>query len=301
VVKRRLIFTQWEDASERAPFNRLEAAQRLADLPPDQTVLVHGTQTTAVEVDQVGSDTEPTMLQLLALREYDNRPVDWGPGQGASPISMLAERYPADITHVVLWGDNLAAYDSYPNAPGLSRLSSYLRDRADARVHFSALYDPTIIEQLDDLEGVRAVTYGIHSHEKASAAANAGLLSGFAPPRFNPATTPSLTVTLGMSRKGPRDEYLDPEVSEQMLQAAAHAEQLFDSLKVRGRSRSRGRSVTLDLLSQRVAVETELPRAPEGGNLAARPAVYAALRQARRDKIEVLRQAASAALLSEHA
>ncbi|MCW3064745.1 MAG: hypothetical protein JWN32_1917 [Solirubrobacterales bacterium] len=300
------MFSGWQDGSERAAFDRLEAARRLQALDPDELVLVHGDQITAVDVDDVGTATRPTSLQLLALRDYDNRPVDWGPGAGAGPINMLRERYPADITHVALWGDNVVAQDVYPNAPGLSRLSIYLRERTDQRVRFTALYDPTVLDQLDDLEGVRAVTYGIHSHEKVETARQAGLLEAYAPPRFNPSTTPSLTVTLGISRNGPRDQFLDPDVSDEILGMAERAEQLFDALRVRGRSRTlktpsgKPKTVELNLLSQRVQVQAELPRAPEGGNLAARPQVYGALRDAKRDLADVLQGAVDAALLVGH-
>ena len=70
---------------------------------------------------------------------------------------------------------------------------------------------------------------------------------------------------------------------------AQQAGDLLDSFVITGRSLSRrrpdgtGELVRLNLLSQRLQVERELPRAAEGGNQAARPAVYEALREAKRE------------------
>lgn len=295
------MFSEWQDASAQVPFDRIAAAEAIAALPPDELVLAHGGQITAIEVDAIGGANSPTCFQLLALRDFESRPLDWGPGTGASPIEMLRDRYPADITHVAIWEDNVAAYDRHRNAPGLGRLSSYLRDKADQRVHFHSLYDPTVIEQLADLESVRSFEYGIHENVRFEAAAEAGLLERF----FPTAHAPSMSVRLGMSRKSPRGASLDPEVSEALLQAAQRAEEFFDSLYVSGRSRTQRteagnpETVTLNLLSQRLHVEKDLPRAPEGGNLAARPQVYRALRSAKRElqEAETLQRAAAAAAL----
>lgn len=300
-IMRKLMFSGWQDASDQEPFDRIAAANSIAELPANDLVLEHGGQITAVEVHQIGTETSPTCFQLLALRDFDNRPLDWGPESGANPIEMLRDRFPADITHVAIWGDNTAAYDRHANAPGLGRLSSYLRDKADQRVHFVSLYDPTIVEQLDDLESIRSFEYGIYSHNRFDAAAEAGLLERF----FPRAQAPSISVKLGMSRKSPRGAALDPDLSETLLQTAQRAEELFDSLYVSGRSRTQRtaagnpKTITLNLLSQRLHIERDLPRAPGGGNLPRRDQVYRALREAKRalQGAGTLQRAATAAAL----
>ncbi len=300
-VLRQLMFSGWQNAAERFPFDRIEAARAIAALPPEELVLDRDGQITAVEVDQVGTATTPTYFQLLALRDFDSRPLDWGPGTGASPIQMLQDRYPADITHVALWEDNIAAYDRHANAPGLGRLALYMRVKADQRAQFVSLYDPTVIDQLDDLETIRGFEYGIYDHNRFTHTADTGLLETF----FPRAPAPSISVRLGMSRKSPRDAQLDPEVTEAMLQAATKAEDLLDSLYVSGRSKTRKtpagnpKTVTLNLLSHRLQVSRDVRRAPEGGNLAARPEVYQALRDAKRELQDAgtLQRAATAAAL----
>ena len=55
---------------------------------------------------------------------------------------MPEDWYPADVTHVMIWPDGIAAQDLHANAPRLGRLSFYLRQQVQAYVSFEPLYQP---------------------------------------------------------------------------------------------------------------------------------------------------------------
>jgi hypothetical protein len=57
-------------------------------------------------------------------------------------MTIAAGRYSAFFTHVVIWDDKVAAHDAHANAPGLGRLSLYLRDLADGSRHQVPLTEP---------------------------------------------------------------------------------------------------------------------------------------------------------------
>jgi hypothetical protein len=58
-----------------------------------------------------GSETAPAKIQLLALRNADNRPSQWQPGGQLGPLPLQDDQYPADATHVMIWPDGIAAQD----------------------------------------------------------------------------------------------------------------------------------------------------------------------------------------------
>lgn len=284
-LQRKLTFSAWADASESASFDRIAAAEAMRDLDLDEQVLRHGDALTAVEVIQVGTSEKPTRLQLLALHDAETAPSAWGPGQGATVIDLGQGRYSAFITHVSIWPSKIAAHDGHANAPGLGRLSTYLAQQAEERVVFRALYEQGLSEQLDDLEGIRGVAFGIYSPHKKQAAS--GMVESLLP-RLAP-KVPAVRVSLGMSRRSPRDAYLPPELADEVFELADKAEQFFDALKIRGRSKTvktpagKPKTVEVNLLSQRLHVPVEVPRDAENLSVPDRKQVFRALSRAHRE------------------
>ncbi len=90
-----------------------------------------------------------------------------------------------------------------------------------------------------------------------------------------------------MSRKDPRDAYLDDEVAAELLEIADDAEHFFDSMRIRGRSKTEKtpagspKTVEINLLSQRLQVERELHSDPENPSLPDQAEAFAALDAAR--------------------
>lgn len=282
-LKRRIIFSAWADTVEKQPFDRLAAAEMLSTLEPDEVVLEHGEALTAVELIQKGTENKPTRLRLLALHDAANAPSAWGPGQGASLIDLGADQYSAFITHVSLWPNRIAAHDAHANAPGLGRLATYLHRLTDQKVAFRALYEQGLTDQLEDLVGVRGVEFAIHSPHKTQTAEG---MFGSLIPRLAP-KAPSIRVSLGMGRRGPRDAYLDPEIAETVHDLADKAEQFFDSLKIRGKSKTitteagRPATVEVNLLSHRLSVDEQVPRDGDNPSVPEPKALFKAVTRAR--------------------
>lgn len=143
-ITRTIRFVAWVDASARKPFDRLEAADGIAAIPEDEIVLEENEALTAVELVQAGTDTKPTALAVLALRDFDDRPLGWGPGTLPEPIEIADDKYTADLAHAVIWADHVAAIEVHANAPGLGRLQRYLSTMVEQRIVFRSLYQPDL-------------------------------------------------------------------------------------------------------------------------------------------------------------
>jgi hypothetical protein len=285
-IPRRIIFSAWADASENDPFDRLAAADALAALPHEEAVLEHGPALTAVELIRRGDETKSTRLRLLALHDARSAPSSWRAGEGASVIDFANGRYSAFITHVSIWPNKIVAHDHHANAPGLGRLGVYLWHRAEQKVRFRALYEQDLVEQLEDLDGIRGLEIGIHTPHKAQTSTDG--MVGALLPRLAP-KVPSFRVGMTMGRKGPQDAYLDPEVAELVYEISDQAEQLFDSFKITGKSKTektpkgRPKTITINMLSKRLNVELDLPRDTENPSVPQEAALFKAATNAKRE------------------
>lgn len=282
---RRLIFYAWADSNEKHPFHRIPGAEAIAALSPHELVLDHGDDyLTAVEVVSVGDERTPTRLLLHALHGPGSRPSRWGPGEGARSISIGRNQYTAFSSHVSIWEDKIAALDAHANAPGLGRLSRYFLRQAQERVAFRPLFEQEAARRLEDIDGVRGVDFAIHdSHKIARARAN-GMISELMPRR----EFPSIHVTAGMSQKNAHDDYIDDELADGLFELADHAEEFFDQIKIRGLSKTlrtktdKKQSIVVNLLTERLQVESSLEADLENPSMPDRDEVFAALDSARR-------------------
>jgi hypothetical protein len=283
-VNRRLTFYAWTDTSETDPFDRVKAAAGVAGLDADDVVLDQGEDTlTAVEIVSAGDGTETTQLLLHALHGPGSRPSEWGPGEGIHPIQIGEGSYTAFTSHVTIWDDKVAAIDMHANSPGLGRLSTYFWRQVTARVAFRPLFNQDMAERLKDLEGVRGVEFSIHEPHKIAEARKLGMLGSVLPRR----NFPSIHVSAGMSRKDPHDAYVDDELAKELFEIADEAEQFFDRIRIRGRSKTektaagRQKTIEINLLSERLQIERELDSDSENPSLPDQANVFAALDIAR--------------------
>jgi hypothetical protein len=286
-VKRNLTFVAWADALQKQPFDLGAASAALATVKAGEEVLKHGEELTAVDhVKPAKRDTDATEIQLLALHDADNAPSEWGPGEGARRISIGDGRYTAFFTHVLIWPDNVAAFDAHANAPGLGRLAEYIKERTGQRIQFRALYEQGLKEQLEDIDGLRSFEYGIHDPHKKAELGASGMVGNLLPKMWQ--KVPSMRVKMGMGRRGRRDAYLPPDLADDVLKITDSAEQFFDALIFRGPSKTlkqpngRPKPIEVNLLSKRLRVEANVERDAGGGNLPDRQAVFAELRKARK-------------------
>lgn len=283
---RRLVFYAWANSNEDHPFQRIAGAEALVALPENEIVLDHGDDyLTAVEVVDVGNEHAPTKLLLHALHGPGSRPSAWGPGEGARSISIGDNQYTAFSSHVAIWGDSIAALDAHANAPGLGRLSRYFMRRAEERVVFRALFDQDAARRLEDLDGIRGVDFAIHDAHKIERARANGMLSELIPKK----KFPSIQVSAGMSQKDAHDDYIDDAVAEEFFELADHAEEFFDRVKIRGLSKTlrtktdKKQSITVNLLTERLAVTKGLDADIENPSMPERDGVFLALDTARNE------------------
>jgi hypothetical protein len=261
MVARQLVFYKWCSLNAKPPFDYPQALTELHDkieVDPNFAVVESNDVTTAVTVMSPGSGTEPAMLQLLALRDADHRPSQWRPGTRLGPLPLLDGEYPADVTHVAIWPDGIAAQDMHANAPRLGRLSSCLRQLAGAYVSFEPLFQPDMFERLEQLRGqVRGVEMSMTRPESIDAL-NRGAF-GMLLPAVRGSRAPSVGVRIGVGRYGPRDRYLDDATQEAIFQVAEHAYDQVDTLIVRGRNRATGKSDEVNFLGERLHVKVDIP------------------------------------------
>ena len=186
-----------------------------------------------------------------------------GPGHGTRTVQIGKDRYTAFITHVLIWPDKVAAFDAHRNAPGLGRLSDYIRRKTGERVIFRALYEQGLQEQLKDIDGYRSFEFGIYDPHKRAALGDGKMLQSLLPKRYE--KVPSLSVKMGMSKRGPRDAYLDDEIVDEFLAVADSAEDFLDALKLRGRGKTiktpsgKPAIVEIDLLHRRLTSNAQHP------------------------------------------
>lgn len=285
-LKRRLTFSAWADGRQHEQFDLVAAANELAAIDDDELVHAHEESLTAVEVIADGDGGGPVKLQLLALHDADSAPSSWGPGAGATQVDYGDGRYSAFFTNVVIWPDKVVAHDAHANAPGLGRLAEYIRAKTDEqRVIFRALYEQGLAEQLADLEGIRTVEYGIYRPHKKQQAQSQGLFGSLLPNRPD---VPAFRVSMGMGRKSKRDAYLPPDLADEVIGMADKAEQYFDSLVVRGRSKTEKtvagnpKTVEVNLLSRRLHIVADLPRDAKNRSAVDQGATFRALISARK-------------------
>lgn len=280
MLTRKLTFSRWQSIEDRAPFVPHEAAEavvRLSATDPRQAVLTDGDSSTVVLVPDAGSATSPTKLQLLALRDPDNRPLQFGPGEPLGPIDMLAHRFPADLTHVELWPDGIACQDFHGNAPRLTRLSRYFRLKLTQFVVFEQLYQADLADRLEDVRGqLRRIELALTRPERLDV--DAGLFGTLIPAVYGH-RAPSVSVHIGMGRFGPRDRFLDAETEAQVFEIAERAHDLVDQLIITGRSRATGRSATVDLVNERLFAARQLPRSTAGGSMPDTTETHAAMEE----------------------
>jgi hypothetical protein len=263
----------------------LKAAAAVQGLDADEIVLDQGDDAlTAVEIVAVGDGENPTHLLVHALHGPGTRPSEWGPGEGTRTIQIGEGRYTAFTSHVVIWKDKVAALDMHANSPGLGRLSSYFWTQVTERVAFRPLYHQDTAKNLKDLDGIRGVDFSIHEPHKIAEARKRGMLGSVLPAR----KFPSIHVSAGMSRKQPRDAYIDDELADELFGIADSAEQFFDRITIRGLSKTektktgKKKSVEINLLSERLHVERSLDSDSDNPSLPNQERVFAALAAARK-------------------
>lgn len=265
-VHRKLTFYAWHDALRKQPFDRLAAAKAVKDLQgkPGSVAEIDGTLVTAL-VKDVGTETKPTRLQLLPLRDYDNRPLRFRPGATLSAITLGTGEYTSDVAHVAVWPDGYAAYDAHGFAPGPPRLAAYLHEVCDQRVRFISLYDRELIDYVRSLDGLTAVEFSVTNSDKAKRAADSkkGVFAGLLSARQRQDEI-SFGTRISVGKK--RGRRLDPQLEEEILELAEQADEYFDSLRVTGIDPKTKQSVTVNLLQTRLHVSVELPRAKGGGD-----------------------------------
>ena len=276
MLRRKLMFSRWQSMENRPPFVPHETVamlERLIATDPQAAVF----EDTALLVVAPGTPTTPSKLQLLALRDPDNRPLQFGAGEPLGPIDMLAHRFPADLTHVMIWPGGFVSHDHHGHAPRLSRLSRFLRERPGHYVSFEQLYQPDIRDRLDDIRGrLRSVDIALTRPERVDQAA--GMFQTLLPGIYGH-RVPSVSVHLGVGRFSPRDRYLDAATEAQVLEAVEDAHEQLDQLKLTGKSRRTGKSMRVDLVNERLFEEQQLPTAPQAGSMPDSDAVFEALGQ----------------------
>src|SRR5207302_3438099 len=128
-------FYGWEDIEGLPEFERVPAATAVQGLAAQAWAFTEDDFVTAVLVDREGTNTDPTCLRFFRLRSGDDVPHILR-GQVPTPLQLQQNEAVTDWTHVVIWSDNYAAHDSRRDAPGLSRLATYFRERANQRARF---------------------------------------------------------------------------------------------------------------------------------------------------------------------
>jgi hypothetical protein len=283
MVARQLVFYKWSHVNAKPAFEYHHALTELGDKivgDPQFAVMKNDEVTTAADVLSPGTETQPGKLQLLALRDEDNRPLQWKPGGQLSPLSMPLDSYPSDVSHVMIWPDGIAAQDLHANAPRLGRLSFYLRHQVRSYVTFEPLYQPDMFTRLQQLRGrLRMVEISLTRPEYVDS--KRGVFGTLLPAVFGE-RVPSVAVRLGMGRRGPRDRYLDDTMEEAVFELAENADNYVDRLVVFGKNPQTNKTERINLLSERLQHKVEIPARADAPGVPLAELVYQELEAAYR-------------------
>lgn len=283
MVARQLVFYKWSNVNAKPAFEHHHALTELRNKiegDPQFAVVQNDEVTTAVEIMSPGTETAPAKLQLLALRDEDNRPSQWKPGEPLSALAMPTDWYPSDVSHVMLWPDGIAAQDLHPNAPRLGRLSFYLRQQVRAYVTFEPLYQPDMFARLQQLRGhLRTVEISLTRPEYADS--KRGVFASLMPAVFGE-RVPSVAVRLGMGRRGPRDRFLDDTMESGVFEIAEDAHDYVDRLVVFGKNPVTNKTERVNLLSERLQERVEIAARSDAPGLPVAELIFAQLEVAYR-------------------
>jgi hypothetical protein len=278
-LQRRVVFYGWEDIEGMPAFEHIRSADAVTNLPPTAWAYAEDDFVTGCLVDRQGSDEEPTCVRFFRLRSGDELPHilrDRLP----TPLELEQDEAITDWTHVVIWPDSFAAHDSRRDAPGLNRLATYFRERANQRVRFFPLYDRSLIDLLEGLDEIKAVELKIQLSraEQLEQAGQGGLFAGLIDVgREADAAVISTRISVGMSRRN----FLSPSVRQEVLGLAQNAEEFLDSLQITGIRE--GHTVYIDLLRRRLDSTQSVRRSRQLGNAPDPDVMYDAIIQARRE------------------
>jgi hypothetical protein len=260
MVQRRVVFYKWRNIPSKEAFNpevAWTALRRRIEDEPEYAVLQGSEGATAAQsVDNANLGSRAVYFQLFALRGEDQHPMRFEPGKPLSRLPLGVGEYTADVSHVAVWPDGIAAHDYARNMPRPTRLSYFLREKLGSYVSFEPLYQPDMVERLRAMRGqLRGFSLGLTNQDYSPA--NASTMSTLLPALFG-SRAPSVKVTLGMGRHGPRNRYLDGAIEDAVLEIAENQYDAIDSLVVRGVNPATGKVDTVNLLSERLQRQVQL-------------------------------------------
>lgn len=284
MLKRNLVFYRWTSVAGRNEFEPSEVAERLAQqiiANRDHQMVKKDGVITAVEVVDSGGGREPVKFRVLALRGVEDRPFKWDPTASIGPLSLLANEYPADATHVAIWPDGYCAHDMGKHSPRLSRLSFFLRQRMLSYVHFSPLYNEDVFRRLEEMKGqLRSFDLAMTKPEYATR--DRGTFGKLWPAVVGE-ELPSVRVSMGMGRYGSKHRYIDQDLEDELLDLAANASDLLTGMVVRGRNKRTDRVEQVNLLTERLSTQVELPHRTDIPSVPRVESVFHELDQAYKD------------------
>ncbi len=257
-VRRNIRFFAWENVPHAQEFDFPQAVVDVAALGDPDWRLESGDMTTGAIIDRQPQGNNPVCLRFFRLREGDDLPHKMDIARTTSPVDVLEGEAITDWTHVVIWPDGYAAHDPHRDAPTLARLAAYLRGVVSHRVRFLPLFDRNLIEQLRELDELRAVELRLAKPDALQDAEdrNLGIFEGvFNMAREAESATIATTISVGRSRK----KHLNPDVKDDVVALAEAATEYLDQLVVRGVQD--GRAVRIDLLNQRIEGARNINRA----------------------------------------
>lgn len=280
-LSRRVVFYGWEDVEGTPAFERVRGARAIENLPDAAWALeeADGFVTGAI-VDRPGTANAPTCLRFFRLRSGDDLPHVLNARHQASPLQLAQNEAVTDWTHVVIWPDHFAAHDSRRDAPTLSRLRTYLHERGNEHVRFFPLYDRSLIDQLDELDDIKAldIKFQVSEAEQLDEADRQGMIGGLlAVGHDADAVTVETRVSVGRSRA----RYLSQRIRGEVHELAEHAEDILDKLVITGVRD--GQTVEIDVLRRRLDDDVRVRRSRRLGNAPDPNMMYSAILDSRRD------------------
>jgi hypothetical protein len=283
---RRLVFFRWHSIDGFPAFDPAGCARTITALPDNANrKLPRGEFAADVLVHAVGGGSKPTLLSLLRLRDFENRPWLRAPGETAHPAQMRREEDLVDFAQVVIWSDSYAVFAQGGHAPPPSGLVDFCARRAEQAVHFSALYERDVVERMRAWRGIRTVNLLIQNSRTVQEQINEriGPFEGFLSQLRGQPDGVYLRHEIAVPKRGRggRSRVLAAIDTADVIRLAEVAES-FDAFTVSGITRA-GRIETVDLIRQRLQVEARLPRSPQGGHRTDDAATFEALLAARHE------------------
>jgi len=278
MAERQVLFYACEDIEKRPPFSGTAAVTGLAGLEDSQWRMPDKglASDLAVLVDQEGTETKPSHLRFLRIRE--DAPFKLSAARQLAPVEVAENEAIAEFTWVVLWPDHYLAAVNARDAPTHKKIGAYFNYTSGEQTHIVSLLSPDVLKRLKEMRKngkLRSLQVSVRMSELEKIAA-AKTLPGFGSliAAGKEADALVLDIRLGIGR-GHRESRLNDATAQSAEELAGFVE-VLESMHVSGYDKD-GNKQDINLKQERIGGPIQIEASTSNAQ------VYAAIERTRKE------------------